>query len=153
MDERTRLLREFDDARSRLLAAVEGLSEEDFTRPLGADAWTPEDLLNHIAAWDEYAAAIVRDLTAGRRSNVSVGDTDEWNARVTATRRGHSLAETLAALQAARAAFHAALGDAPDSLWDILAANVQGRAEHDTEHANELRALRDRSADHRPHRR
>ena len=65
MSDRDRMLRESDEARALLLAAVEVLGEAEFGRPVAEGRWTVEDVLNHVAAWDEAATAAVRDLAAG----------------------------------------------------------------------------------------
>ena len=159
MNERDRLLRELDDARALLLAATDGLPDADFGRPMADGAWTPEDLLNHVTAWDAYATAAVAVLVTGRPTSAPpVENEDAWNEAAVAPLRGRPPTETLAALHAARDAFRAALEAAPATLWTVTprtGAGGQGRnlpgivrawAEHDAEHAAELRAFRDRAA-------
>ena len=158
MSDRGELLRELDDARALLLAAIDGLTKSDFARPVDEGRWTVEDLLNHVAAWDEAATAAVRDLAAGAPPSMrEVADVDAWNERAVAARRGRPPADTLAALHAARGALRAALDAAPADLWGVeprtgaggTARNVPGIvrawARHDAEHAAELRAFRDRA--------
>jgi len=158
MNERDGLLREFDDARALLLAAIAGLAEDDFGRPVGEDRWTVEDLLNHVAAWDEVATATVRDLAAGAPPSMrEIADVDAWNERAVAPRRGRAPAETLAALHAARDAFRAALEAVPAALWAAEprtgtggeTRNIPGIARawarHDAAHGAELRVFRDRA--------
>ena len=159
MSDRDRLLRDLDDARALLIAATDGLPEADFGQPMTERGWTPEDLLNHVTAWDEVATAAVRDLAAGAPPSMrEVTDVDRWNETAVAPLRGRALEDTLAALNAARAAFRAALEAVPTPLWaeeprtgsEGEARNVPGivRAwtRHDAEHAADLRVFRDRAS-------
>ncbi len=57
MVDRERLFRDLDDARALLLAALEGMTDEDLGPHLPGHAWTVADLLHHITAWDEVGAA------------------------------------------------------------------------------------------------
>jgi len=162
MGERDELLRGFDDARALLSAAVEGLADDDFGRPVGEGRWTVEDVINHVAAWDQAATAAVRALVAGAPPAMRpVEDVDAWNEGAVAPHRGRRPPETLAALHAARDAFRAVVDAAPAELWAVeprTGANGEARnlpgivrawAGHDAAHAAELRAVRDHGAEPR----
>ncbi len=51
--ERAVLLAHLDAERSHVLAAVEGLSEKDLTRPAAPSGWSIAQLLNHLTYDDE----------------------------------------------------------------------------------------------------
>ena len=157
MADRNALLRELDDARALLLAAVEGLPDAAFAQTVAAGRdWTVADVLNHVAAWDDIAAESVIDLAAGRPPRSWVDDVDDWNARAVEDRRDRTPGEILSDLHRARTAFRAALDAAPEAVWTAAPCPTPTGgtvdlpdichvwAHHDSEHAAELRAFRDR---------
>lgn len=155
MVERQALLRDLDDARALLLAALEGIPEEDLGRPLPRHAWTVADLLHHITAWDDVGARTVEAMESGGTLDAYVDDVDAWNDEAVAARRGNPPKTTLSDLHAARERLRSALSSAPPSLWDQTRPSPQGPpvslsgicgtwTRHDAEHAAQLRALRDR---------
>lgn len=148
--DRDALLRRLDDARALLLAAIEGVSEADLARPLEEGGWTAQTVLDHIEAWDAFATDAVREVLRGG-TPTSPADVDVWNAAAVAERRGRSPAATLAALDESRRTLRDGLRAAPEHQWvrnpnpDLIDLPGLARvwAEHDEEHAAELRAWRD----------
>ncbi len=149
------LLRELDDARALLLAAMEGIPEADWADPLPGQAWTVADLLHHITAWDEVGAATVEAMTTGSSLEMFVDDVVAWNDQAVTARRDTSPGTTLADLHEARERLRSALQKAPSELWKETRVSPQGHpvslpgicgtwTRHDIEHAAELRAVRDR---------
>lgn len=155
MADRQMLLRDLDDARALLLSAIEGMTEEDLTRSLPDDRWTVADLLHHIAAWDDIGAATVEAMKTGSALDAYVEDVDAWNENVVSARQGKPLEKTLVDLHAARERLRSALNAAPPSLWNETHSGPSGQpvslpqicatwTRHDSEHAAELRVMRDR---------
>ncbi len=155
MADRHSLLRELDDARAMLLAAMEGIPEADWAGPLPGCSWTVADVLHHITAWDEVGAATVEAMVSGASVDMYVDDVDAWNDQVVSTRKGNSPETTLSDLHQARERLRSALLTAPPPLWEQTHLSPQDHPisipgicrtwiNHDTEHAAELRAVRDR---------
>src|SRR3989304_3010010 len=63
---RDQLLLELKTARLRVLAAVEGLTEEQMSRP-GIDGWSAKDHLNHLTACDEMRFYEIGRVSRGAR--------------------------------------------------------------------------------------
>ncbi len=155
MVDRERLFRDLNDARALLLAALEGMTDEDLGRHLPGHAWTVADLLHHITAWDEVGEATVKAMETGATLDAFVADVDAWNEQIVAARHGQDPGTTLTDLHAARERLRATLAAVPSSLWDQTRTAPGGQpvslpgicatwTRHDIEHAAELRVVRDR---------
>src|SRR3972149_6860114 len=97
---RDQLLLEMKAARSRVLAAVEGLSEEQMSRP-EIDGWSVKDHLSHLTACDEFRFyEIGRVSRGGRPAFAGMDDeqADALNAIIVALRRKMTLEELIADL-------------------------------------------------------
>jgi uncharacterized damage-inducible protein DinB len=82
------------EGRGKLLAAVDGLSEEDLTQAPMAGDWTARDLLAHMLAWDEAAVQRLGLLSKGRGSEIdwiSEDEVDTLNAKMHREKAGLSL--------------------------------------------------------------
>ena len=146
---RDQLLLELKTARSRVLDAVDGLTEEQMSRP-GIDGWSAKDHLVHLTACDEFRFYEIGRVSRGARTAfASVDDeqTDALNAIIVALRRNMTLEELIADLEFARslvleaiqrAAEHAL---APEAYGDFA---VNGSIAHDLEHAAAISAWRER---------
>lgn len=66
-EDRDELLREYQRSRGRLLAAIDGLTDDQMTER-SLDGWSVTDHLAHLAAWDEVRAQEVERISAGHRS-------------------------------------------------------------------------------------
>lgn len=80
-EDREALLKHYRDSRERLLAAIDGLSEQQLTdRTL--DGWSIKDHLAHLALWDDVRANEVARISAGHASAYRMnGQQDEaYNA-------------------------------------------------------------------------
>jgi uncharacterized damage-inducible protein DinB len=66
-EDRDALLRHYHDMRAELLAAIDGLSDEQLTERT-IDGWSVKDHLAHLALWDELRAAEVERISAGFES-------------------------------------------------------------------------------------
>ena len=140
---------EMKAARSRVLAAVDGLTEEQISRP-EIDGWSVKDHLNHLTACDEFRFYEIGRVSRGARTAfASVDDeqTDALNAIIVALRRNMTLEELIADLEFARSLVLEAISQAPERALAPEAYgdfSVEGSIDHDLEHAAAISAWRER---------
>ncbi len=76
-----------------LVAALEGLSEDEATRKGLTEQWSIKDALSHISAWEIEAARIITEIQDGtwkpQRLNQEL--IDEFNRQAVEDRQGHSM--------------------------------------------------------------
>lgn len=115
------------------------------------DAWDTQDwavreVLAHIAAWDDIAAATVKALSDGQPTPPMVVDEDAFNANAARTFTNLSAPQVVIHVHAARARLVAAVSGAGD-LGEFplpwggsggLARLVTGLVKHEREHAAKL---------------
>ena len=91
--------------RGKLLAALEGLSEEEMARPGAVGRWSVRDVLAHVLAWEEEAVTRLDLLAAERPQDIAwIDDQDEqkleaWNASAHQRYGSLTLAEVLRRLE------------------------------------------------------
>ena len=92
---REQLLARLDKAWAALGESYAGLTEAEMTTPGVAGDWSVKDMLAHVATWKEEALKYLPLVLAGGRPPryASYGGIDAFNARMTETKRGMSLAE------------------------------------------------------------
>jgi uncharacterized damage-inducible protein DinB len=147
------------DARERLLAAIEGLSDEEMLEPGVCGEWSVRDILAHVAAWDRETTAMFEAMLNGERHYFLDLDEDgleQFNQEHHEATRGALLPDVLAELTASREAmlelvrgvdnlrlFSPAPGDehADMSIAACLGAQIQ----HDEEHAEMIETWREYS--------
>ena len=67
-------------ARTRLLAAIEGLDEAGAEQVVHGE-WRVRDLLTHLASWDELTVEFLRGVSAGGRTfEISASPEADWAA-------------------------------------------------------------------------
>ena len=85
--------------RAKLLAALEGLSEEEMASPCAVGRWSVRDVLAHILAWEDEAVTRLDLLAAERPQDIArITDDEEleaWNARAHERYAGLPLAEVM----------------------------------------------------------
>ena len=146
---RDQLLLEMKTARSRVLAAVEGLSEEQMSRP-GIDGWSVKDHLIHLTACDEFRFYEIGRISRGARpafARMNEEQTDALNALMVALRRHLTVDEVVADLEFARSLVLEAIQRAPEHALIPEAYGdfpVDGSIAHDLEHAAAVTAWRER---------
>ena len=90
-------------SRAKLLQALDGLSEEEMTRPNAVGRWSVRDVLAHILAWEEEAVARLELLAAERPQDfariVDEEELEAWNARAHQRYAGLPLAEVMRRLE------------------------------------------------------
>jgi len=67
IEDRQSLIKHYQETREGLLAAIEGLSDEQLSEP-SVDGWSVKDHLLHLALWDEIRALEVERISAGHDS-------------------------------------------------------------------------------------
>ena len=150
--ERMRLIARLLRGRAGLFDHLTGLPAETLTGRPVFDDWTAANILAHIASWEEFFAARLEEVLAGRGAAIQPADVDERNALISRQRRLWTLDRSLAALNAARADLLAAFNDIPpESLHAVIdvpwgqptvARWIEICIEHDAEHAAHLREWR-----------
>jgi uncharacterized damage-inducible protein DinB len=89
--------------RGKLVAALDGLSEEEMSRPNAVGRWSVRDVLAHLLAWEEEAIKRLELLTAERPQDVEWIDDEQelevWNARAHQRYAGLPLAEVTRRLE------------------------------------------------------
>ena len=144
------------DARERLLASIEGLTEEEMLQPGVCGEWSVRDVLAHVAAWDRETTAMFEAMLQGERHYFLDLDEDgleQFNQNRHAAARDMSVSDAVAELTASREALIALLkgtdnvklfAPAPgDEHADMsLAACLSAQISHDEEHAEMIEEWR-----------
>jgi len=104
-------------SRAQTLALVARLPEEAIRRPRTQGAWSIQDVLAHLAAWEAEGTRRLRLIARGRGDRIRFYDTrpevDRFNARAVAVARRTSLAALLRTLARTRARLVGALRGLP----------------------------------------
>jgi hypothetical protein len=136
-EDRDDLLQHYRASREKLLAAIDGLTDEQMSEPT-IDGWAVKDHLAHIALWDDLRAAEVERMSAGFESAWKMTDQqdDAYNDV------GHELRLSMSAAQA-RWEFETsgrklldAIASAPPAALDPSRYGSAGlRTDHVADHA------------------
>src|SRR3972149_3000316 len=113
---RDQLLVEMKAARSRMLAAVDGLSDVQASRA-ERDGGSVKDHLSPLTACDEFRFYEIGRVSRGVRTAFASGDDEQMdalNAIIVALRRNMTLEELIADLEFARSLVLEAIGQAPE---------------------------------------
>ena len=112
--------------RGKLLAALNGLSEDEMARPGAVGRWSVRDVLAHILAWEDEAVKRLDLLAAERPQDfariTSEEELEAWNARAHERYAGLALAEVMRRLEDAQGRILAGL----DSLSDERLGTDEG---------------------------
>ncbi len=145
-----RLVAALDAARDDFLDALEAVDADLITVPGVMEEWSVRDLVVHVAAWAEHAAAALELASTGRGAEFaySTEDTDAMNARLLTDARATAPAEALAREQAAFDALRARVVALDPALLDLRLGNGDrvedviryDGPDHYGEHAEHLRA-------------
>lgn len=148
------VLARLEAARGELLAAIEGLSQEEMTRIPVAGEWPVRDILAHIAGWAAWDTGAIRDILAGDTPDFApIQDVDAFNTALVAERSSwpveRILREMTEALDETRTLLAGMSEDevCSDSrfhgpYWRSLADWLQLAWEHEQEHAARIQAWR-----------
>ncbi len=80
--EKQDLIKAFEKAREKLLAALDGLTDDDMLQPGAVGYWSVKDVLAHLTAWESELVTALVKIEQGKRSRpniVTIDDIDEWN--------------------------------------------------------------------------
>ncbi len=149
IDEKTRLLRELDDARVALWAILEDIDPSVEIYP----GWNKRDFFAHIAGWEAWIFETFRDYLDGypadRRRYASA---DEANAVFVAARRGSSVEAIRLECEINRFAINQFLADVPARSFrkpyrfpsgeNSVAEFVESATTHERDHAREILELK-----------
>lgn len=76
------LIADLQAARTRLLSAIDGLTDDQLMRPGVVGIWSVKDTLGHLVAWEAELVTALSRLDQYRRRPpqiVEIEDIDEWN--------------------------------------------------------------------------
>jgi hypothetical protein len=138
-----------DAARDDFLEALGAVDADLVTVPGVMGDWSVRDLVVHVAAWAEHAAAALDLATAGRGAEFaySTAETDAMNERLLAEGRSTTPSRALAREQAAFAGLRQRVEGLDPALLDLRLGNGDTVAEvirydgpdHYAEHTAHLR--------------
>jgi len=149
MGDREEVLARVEGARQAFLAAVDGLTEAQMTKPAVGE-WSVKDLLCHIASYEEIALPDIQRVGRGDAPALATFDlkrVDEFNAMIMFLRRHFSLEQAWRELDISRRSLLEAIGRLPDSALaegQFARGMLQICAYHDTEHTEDIQAWRKR---------
>ena len=114
---KSELLARVGEARARLDAALDGLSEEDATRVGVTPEWSVKDCLAHIAMWEREGVRVLPDILAGAyRPRYDDETIERRNREAAAEWSGRGYAEVAGELDAAHAELERLLEGLPEEL-------------------------------------
>lgn len=149
MDDANHLIALLDHSRELTRALLRDLD----ARAVVYSPWTMKHFLAHLAGWDDASTASLKSLAAGREpATPAIRGIDHYNAESVATRQELPYERILGEWEQAREEFKAAIRAlTPEQLavpllmpWARMgsaAAIVRIMAEHEEEHALEIRQL------------
>jgi hypothetical protein len=149
MGDREQVLAHANETRRGLLAALDGLTDDQMMKPVVGD-WSVKDLLAHLTSWEEVALPDIERVARGDAPALAAFDlkrVDEFNAMIMSLRRHFTLDQARRELDAFRASLLEAIGRLPDSALaegQFARGLLQICAYHDTEHTEDIQNWRKR---------
>ena len=143
-EDRDDLLRHYLESRARLLAAIEGLTDEQMSEPT-IDGWAVKDHLAHLASWDDLRASEVERISAGFESAWKMTDQqdDAYNDASYELRKSMSAAQARWELENSRRKLLDAIAKAPPDALDATRYGAAGlRSGHEGQHLEWLQRWR-----------
>lgn len=144
-EDKEELLRHYRESRQKLLAAIDGLTDDEMSEP-SIDGWSVKDHLAHMAFWDDIRAAEVERISAGHESAWMMSDDqdEDLNATSYQWRRSMSAAQAKWELETSRRKLLDAITKSTARALDASLYGAAGlRSEHEDEHAQWLSRWRD----------
>jgi hypothetical protein len=137
------LLQRIDDSWSALLTSLDDLSEDQLQEPNAVGKWSLQELLGHIAFWDDLGRENAALALSGQVREFD--DYEALNQADHAARQGRTLAEERAAMHQAHAALVADLEERAELDAIAIDAAIAGATyEHYDEHLADVTAWRKR---------
>ncbi len=143
--DREELIDHYRKSREQLLAAIDGLSDEEMSER-SLDGWSVNDHLMHIALWDEIRASEVRRISAGHESawRMTASQDEELNELGYAMRQHVSAPQARYEIERTQQSLLEALADAtPRGLEPSHYGEAGLRTNHQSEHAAWIQRWRD----------
>lgn len=143
-EDREDLLRHYRESRKKMLAALDGLTDEQMSEP-EIDGWAVKDHLAHLAMWDDIRASEVERISAGFDSAWKMTDTqdDAHNEAGYELRRSMSAAQARWELETSRRKLMDAIKAAPAEALDASRYGAAGlRSGHEGQHVEWLERWR-----------
>jgi hypothetical protein len=118
-DQIEKLLKRLDIAWTAFTASYAGLPDAELMEPGVAGDWSVKDILAHVTTWEEEALKHLPLISAGGRPPryATYGGIDAFNARMTAQKRGLSLADIRRQLDDTHCRLIAFIENAPAGLF------------------------------------
>jgi hypothetical protein len=119
-DQIEKLLKRLDIAWTAFTASYAGLPDAELMEPGVAGDWSVKDILAHVTTWEEEALKHLPLISAGGRPPryaATYGGIDAFNARMTAQKRGLSLADIRRQLDDTHRRLIAFIENAPAGLF------------------------------------
>lgn len=116
---RARLLETIEARWDELMAAIDGLSDDELQQPGVVGEWSVKDILAHVTTWELEALKHLPEIAAGKpqqRYKDVYGGLDAFNALTFAENRARSLDEVRARLADTHQRLLDYLGTVPDDL-------------------------------------
>ncbi|HEV2763509.1 MAG TPA: DinB family protein [Pyrinomonadaceae bacterium] len=140
---RTELLERVREAHTRLVNALDGLSEEEASRAGLNENWSVKDALAHISAWEVEGARIISEIQQGtwKPQQVNKELIDEFNARAVEERRARSMREVTDEFNTAHQEMERVLESLPEEVDEKSPAFEYARAitfRHHAHHAGQI---------------
>ncbi len=135
-EDREELLHHYRASREKLLAVIDGLTEEQMSEPT-IDGWAIKDHLAHMALWDDMRADEVGRISAGHDSAWKMTDDqdDAYNATGYEVRRSMSPAQARWEFDNSRRKLLDAIAAAPADALDPSRYGSAGlRSDHEDQH-------------------
>jgi uncharacterized damage-inducible protein DinB len=143
-EDREELLRYYRESREQLLAAIDGLTDEQMSEP-SIDGWAVKDHLAHLALWDDIRADEVERISAGFESGWNMTDEQDEALNVAGyeMRRSISAAQARWEVEKSRRKLLDAIAAAPADALDTSRYRAAGlRSDHERDHAGWLQRWR-----------
>ena len=144
-EDKENLLQYYRETRAGLLAAIEGLSDEQLSEP-SVDGWSVKDHLSHIALWDDIRASEVARISAGHDSawRMSGEQDGAYNDTAYELRLCMSPAQARWELETSRQGLLDAIAAATSRGLDGSRYGEAGlRSQHEVQHAGWIKRWRD----------
>ncbi len=154
---KTETLSALENSREQLLRAIEGLSQEEMTRPGMLGEWSIKDILAHISRWEAELIRILFQLQQGGAPKVpdyTAADFDRLNAQFVSESQARTLQQIKDDFLSVRKQTIKRVEQTPEkdltspgrypslggsSLAQVIAAYT---FEHDREHSAQIQAWR-----------
>ena len=143
-EDREELLQYYRESREKLLAAIDGLTDEQMSEPT-IDGWAVKDHLAHLALWDDIRADEVERISAGFDSGWDMTDEQDEALNVAGYEMRRSISATQARweIENSRRKLLEAIAAAPTEALDTSRYRAAGlRSDHEGDHAGWLQRWR-----------